>query len=178
MELTISPTTPSADCRPRGCSSAARHQLQPPASGRRNPGRSAPLSGGRQYPVGWRVVEGSGAFRSRESKTEAPALVGAGLRARMRFRGASRAEENGVGRRDHPPGSRPGRGRVIPKSICATSDRPAPTRPKKPRISPDRTSKLTFWTKPAPESPRTVTTGNPICASSFGKKAPGSVPIM
>src|SRR5258708_5199499 len=69
-------------------------------------------------------------------------------------------------------------GRVIPKSIWATSERPAPTRPKKPRISPVRTSKLTSSTKPAPESPCTLRIGFPIWVSSFGKKAPGSVPIM
>ena len=50
----------------------------------------------------------------------------------------------------------PRSGRVMPNSISATSERPAPTRPKKPRISPARRSKLTSSTKPAPESPRTL----------------------
>ena len=54
------------------------------------------------------------------------------------------------------PGSRRASAVVTPKSISATSDRPAPTSPKKPRISPARRSKLTSSTKPAPERPRTL----------------------
>ena len=50
----------------------------------------------------------------------------------------------------------PRSGRVMPNSISATSERPAPTSPKKPRISPARRSKLTSSTKPAPERPRTL----------------------
>ena len=89
---------------------------------------------------------------------------------------ASRGEHNGT----WPPSKRisPRLGDVMPKSIWATSERPAPTRPKKPRISPARTSKVTSSTNPAPERPRALRSDLPICAFSFGKKAAGSVPIM
>ena len=72
----------------------------------------------------------------------------------------------------------PRSGLTIPNSISATSERPAPTRPKNPRISPARSSKLTSSTNVAPDRPRTLSAGFPIAASSFGKKLPGSAPIM
>ena len=68
----------------------------------------------------------------------------------------------------------PRSGRVMPNSISATSERPAPTRPKKPRISPARTSKLTSSTKTAPDRPRTLEhRRRRSSASSLGKKAAG-----
>ena len=62
---------------------------------------------------------------------------------------------------------------MIPKSIWATSERPAPTRPKKPRISPDRTSKLTSSDEAGTgESPHTDDR-HPNLRIFFREKGPG-----
>ncbi len=137
----------------------------PPSPG--PPGRTGPPA-----------ATGSATSRWRGSETATPAPAGAGPPAAARCPAAS-----------HPGASAgspvvpsirisPRSGGVIPNSICATSDRPAPTSPNKPRISPALRSKLTSSTKPAPDRWRAPSTGLPIVPASFGNSALGSLPIM
>ena len=87
-----------------------------------------------------------------------------------------RARSSSFGRRC---GSRPRSGGVMPNSISATSERPAPTRPKKPRISPARSSKLDVARRSRRRTgPRREAPASPIAAASLGKNAAGLVPIM
>ncbi|MCY1239616.1 hypothetical protein D9M72_524210 [compost metagenome] len=57
---------------------------------------------------------------------------------------------------------------VTPKSVSATFERPEPTRPAMPRISPARTSKETSRKTPSSVRFFTERTTSPIGTSSFG----------
>src|SRR3954454_10566071 len=72
----------------------------------------------------------------------------------------------------------PASGVSMPKTARATSLRPAPTRPARPRISPRWTSKVTSVKTPSRVSRSTLSTGSPISASTLGNSWSSSRPTM
>ena len=114
------------------------------------------------------------------SGTAAPAPAGAGPRAaarcRARMRILGRARLHGRGRRS---GSRPASGGVMPNSICGDLGAAGADQPEKAQ---DLAGRAARSSRPRRSRRRTgrarSSTGAPIVASSLGKKAPGSVPIM
>ena len=66
----------------------------------------------------------------------------------------------------------------MPKMLCATSVRPAPTNPARPTISPRRSSNDTSEKTPRRVRPSTRRTTSPTCASCFGNSASSERPTI